>query len=195
MKILKHILFLLLAFLGFFQIRLEARPVVLEGDKTAVFAEQAFKEAAEEEWLSLLYLQEESADQFSFSHTLEESFFENFLGELRLKNHQSSHQSNFQTVEILKSHPGNGGCVDAVFHRTPELVDSWKVLHELNPKSFIKTDVARLEIFHKLSPGNQKLIAQFTDVDANSTLAKFLDDCNADPDFLSFVIIQIMQHR
>ncbi len=71
------------------------------------------------------------------------------------------------------------------FFNNPELVDAWKGLHELNPKSFIKTDVARLEIFHKLSPGNQKLIAQFTDVDANSTLAKFLDDCDAD--FLKFV--------
>jgi hypothetical protein len=42
-------------------------------------------------------------------------------------------------------------------------------------------------VFHKLSSDNQQLIRQFTDVDANSTLAKFLDDCDADPDFLSFV--------
>ena len=72
------------------------------------------------------------------------------------------------------------------FNSEPELVEAWKVL-QVNPNSFIKTDVARLEIFHKLSSENQQLIRQFTDVDANSTLAKFLDDCDADPDFLNFI--------
>ena len=70
------------------------------------------------------------------------------------------------------------------FGEQPGLIKSWSVL-QLKPKSFIKTDMSHLEVFHKLSSDNQKLISQFTDVDANSTLAKFLDDC--DDEFVSFL--------
>ena len=68
----------------------------------------------------------------------------------------------------------------------PELIDSWKNLHLASSK-FVKTNPTYLQTFNKLSPENQKLIAQFTDVDANSTLVKFLDDINADKDFLDLI--------
>jgi len=42
-----------------------------------------------------------------------------------------------------------------------------------------------LIIFNKLSDQNKALIAQFTDVNANSTLARFLDDC--DDAFLTLI--------
>lgn len=73
----------------------------------------------------------------------------------------------------------------SIFDKEAGLVESWKILRESHPNSFIKTDVLRLEVFNKLNIDNQKLISQFTDADASSTLAKFLDDC--DDDFLKFV--------
>jgi len=68
----------------------------------------------------------------------------------------------------------------------PKLLNSWENLHLAGSK-FVKTNPTYLQTFNKLSPENQKLIAQFTDVDANSTLAKFLDDIKADNDFLNLI--------
>lgn len=70
------------------------------------------------------------------------------------------------------------------FAENSGLIDSWKLLDDL-PDSFVKTDVTRLEIFHSLTDTNKNLIKQFTDINSNSTLSKFLDDC--DDDFLQFI--------
>lgn len=67
-----------------------------------------------------------------------------------------------------------------LFDKNPEWVNSWRVLHDNNLKSFIKTDPDRLAVFHKLSPENQILVAKFTDETASSSLAKFMDDCEDD---------------
>jgi hypothetical protein len=82
----------------------------------------------------------------------------------------------------------------AVLYKQPELLDGWKLLQKANPNSFVKTDVARLQVFHKLTQENQKLLSQFTDDGANATLARFLDDCDEDfirvlnqPEHLVFV--------
>jgi len=56
---------------------------------------------------------------------------------------------------------------------------------ELSSNSFVKTDPKRLAIFNKFNYDNQQLIAKFTDKDASSTLAKFLDDC--DDDFIKLL--------
>ena len=58
-------------------------------------------------------------------------------------------------------------------------------IFELSSKSFVKTDPKRLAIFNKFSVENQQLIAKFTDKDASSSLAKFLDDC--DDDFIKLL--------
>jgi len=69
--------------------------------------------------------------------------------------------------------------------QNPLLIRDWKLLDDLRSNSYLKNDVDRLKIFHKLSSENKALIAQFTDVNANSTLAKFIDDC--DDEFLEII--------
>ena len=70
------------------------------------------------------------------------------------------------------------------FANSPNLANSWQLLKTAKSK-FVKTDIPRLKIFHKLTPENQAKIAKFTDDKAGATLSKFLDDC--DDEFITFV--------
>lgn len=62
---------------------------------------------------------------------------------------------------------------------------SWKLLKEAGSKYVFK-DKKLFEKFTKLSPEVQQYVAKFSDKDANSTLIKFLDDCE-DAEFLKFI--------
>ena len=62
---------------------------------------------------------------------------------------------------------------------------SWKLLKEAGSKYVFK-DKKLFEKFTKLNPEVQQYVAKFSDKDANSTLIKFLDDCE-DAEFLKFI--------
>ncbi|MEO9533066.1 MAG: fibronectin type III domain-containing protein [Crocinitomicaceae bacterium] len=72
------------------------------------------------------------------------------------------------------------------FITNPNLIDSWILLDNLGT-SFVKSDPDLLGVFHKLSLNNRNLVKQFTDIDANSTLSKFLRDCKNDPEFIIYI--------
>ena len=62
---------------------------------------------------------------------------------------------------------------------------SWKLLKEAGSKYVFK-DKKLFEKFTKLNPEVQQYVAKFSDRDTNSTLIKFLDDCD-DAEFLKFI--------
>lgn len=66
-----------------------------------------------------------------------------------------------------------------------ENAKSWKLLKEAGSKYVFK-DKKLFEKFTKLNPEVQQYVAKFSDKDANSTLIKFLDDCD-DAEFLKFI--------
>ena len=66
-----------------------------------------------------------------------------------------------------------------------ENAKSWKLLRDAGSKYVFK-DEKLFEKFTKLSPEVQQYVAKFSDKDANSTLIKFLDDCE-DAEFLKFI--------
>ena len=69
--------------------------------------------------------------------------------------------------------------------KTLENAKSWKLLKEAGSKYVFK-DKKLFEKFTKLNPEVQQYVAKFSDKDANSTLIKFLDDCE-DAEFLKFI--------
>lgn len=69
--------------------------------------------------------------------------------------------------------------------QTLENAKSWKLLKEAGSKYVFK-DKKLFEKFTKLSPEVQQYVAKFSDKDVNSTLIKFLDDCE-DAEFLKFI--------
>ena len=69
--------------------------------------------------------------------------------------------------------------------KTLENAKSWKLLKEAGSKYVFK-DQKLFEKFTKLNPEVQQYVAKFSDKDANSTLIKFLDDCD-DAEFLKFI--------
>ena len=69
--------------------------------------------------------------------------------------------------------------------QTLENAKSWKLLKEAGSKYVFK-DKKLFEKFTKLNPEVQQYVAKFSDKDANSTLIKFLDDCD-DVEFLKFI--------
>ena len=69
--------------------------------------------------------------------------------------------------------------------QTLENAKSWKLLKEAGSKYVFK-DEKLFEKFTKLNPEVQQYVAKFSDKDANSTLIKFLDDCD-DAEFLKFI--------
>ena len=66
-----------------------------------------------------------------------------------------------------------------------ENAKSWKLLRDAGSKYVFK-DEKLFEKFTKLSPEVQQYVAKFSDKDANSTLIKFLNDCE-DAEFLKFI--------
>ena len=62
---------------------------------------------------------------------------------------------------------------------------SWKLLRDAGSKYVFK-DKKLFEKFTKLNPEVQQYVAKFSDRDTNSTLIKFLDDCD-DAEFLKFI--------
>ena len=69
--------------------------------------------------------------------------------------------------------------------KTLENAKSWKLLKEAGSKYVFK-DKKLFEKFTKLNPEVQQYVAKFSDRDTNSTLIKFLDDCD-DAEFLKFI--------
>jgi len=148
MKLLKYILLFLFALLGLFN-QVEAKTVTLENVKLESSLEHDFQEISEQkEWLGLLYLQDESTsrNQISLLQFLSGSLFQNFSEELYFKSTASKVKSGYQFSQKSKSHPGNGGYVDAVFHGNPELVDAWEVIKNSGDDNLAKlaTDLDEL---------------------------------------------------
>ena len=149
MKQLRYILLLLFIVLGYFSENLKGEIITLENDKTASFSGQNFhKQKSGAEWLGLLYLQDESTsrNQISLLQFSSGSLFQNFSEELYFKSTASKVKSGYQFSQKSKSHPGNGGYVDAVFHGNPELVDAWEVIKNSGDDNLAKlaTDLDEL---------------------------------------------------
>lgn len=72
-----------------------------------------------------------------------------------------------------------------IFLKKRNNAKSWKLLRDAGSKYVFK-DEKLFEKFTKLSPEVQQYVAKFSDKDANSTLIKFLDDCE-DAEFLKFI--------
>ena len=134
MKLVKQIVFLLFVFLGLFQTKVDAKPLILENEKVELSSEQGFHEQTQErEWLGLLYLQE-TTDQYQtplLPYSLG-SLSQNFSGEASLKSVVENSVLSFQTDKNLESHQGSCGRSGEVFQGNPDLVDAWKKLNDLD---------------------------------------------------------------
>lgn len=186
MKVLKYILFLLFILLGLFQSKVEAKPVVLEDDKIAVFTEQGFnEESTEKEWLSLHYLKEETfRNNFLLFHVSSETSYPNDLTEeLCLKNSGNRLKSGFQSSQATSSHQRKRGEVNRFFVGNTELVDAWKALNNIGVDDAIRKNPGYLKNVDDYAKRSGKSADEVADLAKNNEngVEQFLDELEDTP--------------